>query len=150
MPTTLDKPIIRDAGLTRNGKPVFVVLLPSSEGGSIAFREKGKHGKGVEIPLSRVMGTAFGDAEAAPAPAVKAEAAPVVKKEGSGDLVDLASLEVRLMIDGESVMTPEVRGRLFEIVREIREEQREEIGLPPVFRGTKSCQRKEDERRGDE
>lgn len=145
MPTILDKPLIRDAGLFRNGKPVFVVLLPGAEGGSIAFKEKGKHGKGIEMPLVRVMGMAFGDKEKA-----VPEAKKFVTVEGAEDLVDLASLEVRLMIDGEALMTPEVKGRFFEIVREIREERREQLGMEPVFRGTKARQKRENERNRDE
>jgi hypothetical protein len=147
MPTILDKPLIRDTGLTRNEKSVFVVMLPSSEGGTIAFKEKGKHGKGIEISLSRIMGIAFGDAE-------KAEKADKVEKteqkekkfvtvEGTTDLVDLGTLEARLMIDGQGVMTPEIKGRICDIVREIREERREELGMPPVYRGTKAQRHRE-------
>ena len=148
MPTNLDKSLIRDSGLTRNGNPVFVVLLPSEDGGQIAFKEKGKHGKGTSISLKKVMGIAFGDAEDGSSETVveklvEKKSPSVSATEGSEDLVDLSSLESRLMIDGEPVMTAEVKSRLFEIVREIREERREELGLEPIQRGTKARKKRE-------
>jgi hypothetical protein len=148
MPTNLDKSLIRDSGLTRNGNPVFVVLLPSEDGGQIAFKEKGKHGQGTSISLKKVMGIAFGDEEDGSSEAVveklRDKKSPSVSAtEGSEDLVDLSSLESRLMIDGEPVMTAEVKSRLFEIVREIREERREELGLEPIQRGTKARKKRE-------
>lgn len=150
MPTNLDKSLIRDSGLTRNGNPVFVVLLPSEDGGQIAFKEKGKHGKGTSIYLKKVMGIAFGDDEVKEqveevyTEKLREKKSPSVSAtEGSEDLVDLSSLESRLMIDGEPVMTAEVKSRLFEIVREIREEWREELGLEPIQRGTKARKKRE-------
>ena len=146
MPTNLDKSLIRDSGLSRNGNPVFVVLLPSEDGGDIAFKEKGKHGKGTSISLKQVMGIAFGDNEVKEIEDVSEKltrkSQSVSATDGSEDLVDLSSLESRLMIDGESVMTAEVKSRIFEIVREIREERREELGLEPILRGSKAARRK--------
>jgi len=153
VPTILDKPLIRDTGLSRSDRQVFVVMLPSSDGGIIAFKEKGKHGKGIEISLNRVMGLAFGDKDKEP----EVKAVPEVKKakkfvtaDGEGDLVDLATLEARLMIDGMDIMTPEIKGRLFDIIREVREERREELSMPPIYHGTRAWQKKTKEERGEE
>jgi hypothetical protein len=150
MPTNLDKSLIRDSGLTRNQNPVFVVLLPSEDGGQIAFKEKGRHGKGTSISLKQVMEIAFGDNDKKGTieKVVEKKSQSVSATEGSEDLVDLASLESRLMIDGEPFMIDAVKAHLFEIVREIREERREELGLEPIARGTKARRKREnDEKR---
>lgn len=153
MPTILDKPLIRDTGLSRSDRQVFVVMLPSEDGGIIAFKEKGKHGKGIEISMNRVMGLAFGDKdkeqEVKAVPAVH-KVKKFVPADGEGDLVDLATLEARLMIDGMDIMTPEIKGRLFDIIREVREERREELSMPPIYHGTRAWQKKTKEERGEE
>ena len=133
MATTLDKPLIRETGLINNGRPVFVMLMPSEIGGSIIFREKGKKGKGIEITLQKVLESLTGGEK-------KLEESRMVQKvyeptpEGV-DLVNLGTLETRLMVDGEKVMTPDVKGRVFQIIREIREERREEVGAAPLITG---------------
>jgi len=132
MPTELTKPVTRDSGLKRDGSPVYVSLVPTDDGGAVAFREKGKRGQGKVIPLRHLMG----DAQGIKRTPVKPPAGEV-DRDGltAADTVDLGSLEARLMIDGEEVMTPDVKGRLWSIIREMREERREEMGLPPVLRG---------------
>jgi len=128
MPTELTKPVTRDSGLERDGNPVYVSLIPTDNGGAVAFREKGKRGEGKVIPLRKLFG-----AEGIKRTPVEAPA------ESMGDLskadtVDLGMLEARIMIDGEG-LSLDAKGRLWAIVREIREERREEMGLPPVVRG---------------
>ena len=132
MVTILDKPLIRETGLVNNGHPVFVMLMPSETGGSIIFKEKGKKGQGVEITLQKVLESLTGGD--------KQEESRMVQKvyeptpEGV-DLVNLGTLETRLLVDGEKVMTPDVKGRVFEIIREIREERREDAGAAPLIVG---------------
>ena len=47
-------------------------------------------------------------------------------------MVDLATLESLIMIDGDEVMTPAVKGRFWTIVRRERNRRREEAGQLPV------------------
>ena len=131
MATTLDKPLIRETGLVRNGKQFLVMLVPSEMGGTVIFKEKGKHGKGIEVALMKMLETASGVTERTVEPLKVFVPAPA-----GVDLVDLGTLETRLMVDGEKVMTPDVKGRLFKIIREIREERREDAGSAPLHLGT--------------
>jgi hypothetical protein len=125
MPTRLDKPVMRDTGLEQDGSPVYVTLIPTSDGGAIAFRAKGKRGSSKVISLRAMF-----DSEGIKRTPVTAIA------EDSGDLntsdvVDLGRLESRIMIDGDG-LTLESKIRLWEIIRELREENREAKGFPPV------------------
>jgi hypothetical protein len=129
MAIKLNKPLIRDTGLVRDDKLVFVVLVPTDDGGVLAFKQKGKHGKGAEVSLSKVLDELNGDVRKSEPPVAKKKATPEI------DRVDLAALEARIMIDGQDIMTPAVKGRLFAIVREMREERREDEGMTPVLRG---------------
>ena len=130
MATELNKPLIRDTGLKSGDKPVYVTLIPTKDGGAIVLKEKGVRGKGKTIPLKTLIG---------PEPTSdKPERKPVmsdIEDPRSADLIDMATLEARIMIDGEGMMTPAVKGKLQTIVREIREERREYFGLPAVHRG---------------
>jgi hypothetical protein len=133
MPTILEKPLIRETGLKRDGNDVYVVMLPSDDGGVLAFKEKGKHGKGVEMALSKVMSDALGTPQAIEKPVVAKKVA-TEDEEHAVDLIDLGTLESRIMIEGEGMMSTEVKARLWTIIREIREERREEIGMPNLVR----------------
>lgn len=132
MATVLEKPLVRETGLTRDGREFSVILLPSDSGGTIAFKEKGKRGQGIEVSLAEVLELAQGGA---PKPKPK----PVVKEFDGDvsdlDLVDLATLETRIMIDAQELMEPAIKGRLWAIIRQMREERREEAGAPPVVGG---------------
>ena len=133
MATKLEKPLIRETNLVHNDKPVIVTLVPTKTGGNIIFKEKGGRGKGVEVPLSKVLADATGVVRTpvkAPAPTVPTGTAE------DADLVDLGTLEARIMIDGTDKLTPDVKGHLWSIVREIREERREDLGLPVLVRGS--------------
>ena len=147
MATKLDKILIRDTGLTREGRDVIVMMVPSEEGGMMVFKEKGKHGQGETIPMKKVMDMAMGlpvFAEAKEQEAPKKVGKKIDPDDFTGniDLVDMGTLERRLMILNDEVFTPEAQGKLFEIIREMREEAREEAGLPPLVNGTKSHQAK--------
>ena len=143
MATKLDKPLIRETGLKREDRDVFVVMVPSESGGSLLFKEKGKHGQGAEVSLAKVMALALGEAVEIPKQASKT----VERKEHSGDidLVDLAILEARLMIHTDPILTEAAQEKFFDIIREMREEAREEAGLPPLASGTKRRQYQERE-----
>ena len=130
MATALTKPLIRETGLQRDGKPVYVTLVPNSAGGSIVFKEKGGR-KGVEVPLSKVMASALGIKRT---PVAHPDAEADDDNTDAADLIDMRTLEARVMIEGEG-LTPETKGCFWGIVREIREERREDLGLPPVVRG---------------
>lgn len=141
MATTLDKPLIRETGLTVDGRPFMVLLLPSETGGVVAFKEKCKRGKGIEVSLLSILSTALGgkkpDAAAEETPE-KVQPKKVFEGDPSSlDMVDLGSLENRLMIDASEEMCNEaIKGKLWSIIREIREERREEAGAPMLVRGT--------------
>ena len=150
MATKLDKILIRDTGLTREGREVIVMMMPSEDGGTMAFKEKGKHGQGETISMKKVMDMAMGlpvFSEAKATVEVKKAGKKIDPDDFTGDidLVDMARLEARLMIAGDEVMTDDVQGKLFAIIREIREDVREEAGLPPLVNGTKSHQAKKQE-----
>jgi len=156
MATKLDKILIRDTGLTREGREVIVMMVPSEDGGAMAFKEKGKHGQGETISMKKVMDMAMG------LPVYSEDKTPVAVKKvgkkidpedftGDIDLVDLARLEAQLMIALDDSFTDKVRGKLFNIIREIREDVREEAGLPPLVNGTKGYQaKKQEENKRDE
>jgi hypothetical protein len=134
MATELTKPIIRDTGLTVGKKPVFVTLIPTKDGGAIVLKEKGKRGKGTTVPLK----TLLEPREARDEEPVQQKRKPIMHEfedPRTADLVDLGGLESRIMIDGEEMMTPAVKGRVWAIIREIREERREEFGLKKVHSG---------------
>jgi hypothetical protein len=127
MATKLTKPLVRDTGLERDGKPVTVTLVPTDIGGMIVFKQKGGRGKGVEIPLMKLLDGAVGTVKRTP---VKGTAE-------LADNVDMSTLEARIMIDGSDEWTPAIKGRFWSIIREMREERREDMGLPPLMRGSK-------------
>ena len=145
MATTLDKPLIRETGLKRDDRDVFVVLMPSDDGGTIAFKEKGKHGQGAEVPLSKVMELALEGQPQIESKAVNATKRGDSDATGDIDVVDLAILEARLMIANDPILTDSVQGKLFDIIREMREEVREDVGLPRLAYGTRAFQAKEKE-----
>lgn len=139
MATILDKPLVRETGLVNaEGKDIFIMLIPGEDGGVLAFREKGKGGKGFEISLKKVLEAVVGGST----PEVKP--IPMDGAEECVDLVDLSILEPRLMIQAESVMTHEAKTALWEIIREIREERREDMALPPLGQGSKRNKPKRD------
>jgi hypothetical protein len=139
MATVLDKPLIRETGLVNSeGKDVFIMLIPGEEGGVLAFREKGKGGKGFEISLKKVLEALTNGST----PEVKP--VPMEGAEECVDLVDLSILEPRLMVQAESVMTSEAKAILWEIIREIREERREDMALPSLGHGSKRNKPKRD------
>lgn len=136
MATPLNKPLTRETGLMAGDNPVYVTLIPTKDGGAIVFKEKGTRGSGKTIPLKSLIES-------------PTERTPVVvdsEDPGTADLIDMATLETRIMIQAGEDMTPAIKGKLQSIVREIREERREEFGLPPVYRGTAKRRRDESER----
>ncbi len=139
MATKLTKDVIRETDITVEDKTVFVSLSPD-EGGSLKFRVKGAR-KESSITLRKV----FGITANIPRTPVLAER-PSGDSDDSVDKVDLSTLESRVMIDGGEVMTPKVKGALFEIIREMREEAREDAGLPRIHVGTKAARQKEIQR----
>jgi hypothetical protein len=142
MATELTAPLMRETGLKKGEREVFVVLSPSDTGGTISFREKGKGGKGAEIELSKVMDAAYGG-EAVPS---GEPTAPALKSchPDDPDLVDLAILEARLMIQADEIIPLDVRAKVWEIIREIREERREDMGEPTIGQGSKRNKAKRD------
>jgi hypothetical protein len=142
MATLLDKPLIRETGLVReNGKEVVVILTPSEVGGSLAFREKGKGGKGCEISLKTLMDSAFAGT---PAVVKKEEAKQEEHQDGElrgpshdPDLVDLADLETLIMVNDNEEITTKMQSLFFDLIREAREQRRENLGEPALYMGTK-------------
>jgi len=133
--TKLTKDVTRETDIEMGGKPVSV-SLSSDEGGQVKFRVKGARTESA-VSLREVFGIA-----------ANIQRTPVMS-EGSdrdatnkGDMVDLGSLEARLMTDGREVMTTEVKGVLFDIIREMHEEARECAGQPSVWNGTKAVRKK--------
>lgn len=141
MATELTAPLIRETGLVNdNGKEVMVIINPGEGGGSIAFREKGKGGKGCEVPLKKVMEAAFGGGD-------QPVAVPMLGHKSEADLVDLAELEARIMIQAPEVMETGAKAVLFEIIRELREERREDLGQEKLAWGSKRSKAKMGEER---
>lgn len=142
MATLLDKPLMRETGLVReNGKEIVVILNPSEGGGSLAFREKGKGGKGCEISLKTVMDSAFAgktlEVQSKPVNSGEPVEGELRGPSYDSDLVNLADLEALIMISGDDVITTKVQSVLFDIVREAREQRREDLGEPKLYLGTK-------------
>jgi hypothetical protein len=132
MATILDKALVRETGLVNaEGRDVFVMLIPGEDGGTLAFREKGKGGKGIETTLKKIL-EAISDGTQPEAVRKPEEGA-----EDVVDLIDVAVLESRIMIQHPDVMSTDVKSKLFEIFREIREERREDLALPPLIHGSK-------------
>ena len=117
--------IVRDSGLKTTKGRVLVVLEPScsedeQSGGYLGFLHCGKKKK---ISLQQILSNM-----------INPKATGLMDKEK----VDLNALESRIMIQHESTFTPEIKGYLFHIIRQIRDEKRKERGMPPViWRGTK-------------
>ena len=122
----LEKPIGRLVDI--DGTEVAVTMSPDN-GGELTFREKGKRGEKntSSIPIKEVMSRAVGSAGLFDGP-------PPPKAKGSSDpdLVDLASLEARVMIAGGEDLPAQYKGVFFAIVRELRDERREDMKLPAV------------------
>jgi hypothetical protein len=140
MATTLDKPLIRETGLTVDGREFMVILIPNASGGAVTFKEKGKRGQGIEVSLAKILSEALGGKKPEVAEddaPVKPESKPVFEGDPSSlDLVDLGLLENRLMIDASEEMNQgNVKGHLWSIIREMREERRDEAGAPVLVRG---------------
>ena len=153
MATKLDKPILRETTLKKDEKAVLVALNPSKKGGELVFRTKGSR-QPVSISLVQILAGIpewSGPKEAAPPP--PAPKRPKVDPDDvdmeAVDTVNLSALESRLMIDAADVMTQDVKGRLFEIIREMHEEAHEEAGLPKVWVGTKAARQREMRRGSD-
>lgn len=143
MATKLTKDVTRETDIMLEDKPVSVTLSPDNDG-VLKFRVKGAR-QSLEISLRKVLGIVSDIANIPRTPVVVNE-----PTGASGNLVDLSRLESRLMIDGSGVMTPAVKGALFEIIREMREEMHEDAGLPPVYRGTKAARQKSMRRDSDD
>ena len=131
MATKLDKPLIRDTGLTNDNGEVLVMLLPTATGGSIVFKEKGKHGKGMETPLSDILNGKQSVVEEA-----SEESSEVIQKkprkkeeisESEFGMIRIGDVKTRLMIlDG---ITTEVQCKIFKMLQEIQQEQAEDLGV---------------------
>lgn len=107
------KPKELATGLTHKGQPVKVTVAPTKEGGDL-YLQKGHKRK--VIPLATILANVLEPKPDAVSPA---------------DWVELATLENRLMVTGHEC-SQDARGLLFEVVRELRNERREDRGLPPV------------------
>jgi len=137
MATILDKPLMRETGLKNGEKEVFVILVPGSSGGTLVFKEKGKGGKGAEIDLAKLMSSVLGGLPGESVSSGSDNTSPVSGDGNDPDLVDLAVLEARLMILPDSFLPQESKSRVWEIVRDIREERREDFQEPTIGRGSK-------------
>jgi hypothetical protein len=142
MPTILDKQLIRDTGMEQDGKPVYVILNPGQDGGSLEFKSKGSRKDGVSIPLRKIFNDLVGTEtnEVVEQEQESSEVKPKIKREKGDnldalDMVDLRVLERRIAIDARPEMANAIKNVLMMIIREIREEAREEAGEPPVYRG---------------
>jgi len=128
MATMLSGPLIRETGLEKEGKPIFVILMPSEDGGTLTFKEKGSRGQGFEISLKEVMEMATGGDTGKPGKAI------VLGDPKNVDLIDMSILEPKIMVQGEEVFTMREKTHFFEFIREVREECREDMGLPPIIK----------------
>ena len=118
MATKLDKPLIRDTGLMKDEKEVLVMLLPSADGGTLVFKEKGKHGAGTEIPLAKIFANqesiCTSDDTSSEPPESQGDVVKMRRKKlipdlDSFDTIRMADLETRLMILGPEIMTTELK-----------------------------------------
>ena len=123
--TNLDKPVSR---LVTIADQETEVTLSPEEGGQLIFREKGKRGEKNRKRLS--LAELLDQHEDSLFAVGQAEAPPALGKAGV-DLIDLGSLEPLIMIEGED-FSPAVKGKLWSLVRELRNRRREEAGLPAV------------------
>jgi hypothetical protein len=136
--TKLMKPLVRDTGVSIGGKPVLTFLLPSQDGGTLVFKQKGARGTGISVALKKVAEWAAGETELIRTPVLKREDCSeneMLQKLVDADTVNLADFEARVMVECNADITPHVAGRIQAIAREIREERRLERGLHKVLRG---------------
>jgi hypothetical protein len=137
MATKLDKPLIRDTGLTKDGKEVLVMMLPSANGGTLVFKEKGKHGAGTEIPLSKIFENQDSISDVVSESKEQKDEKPESKKKliqglDTFDTVRMSKLETRLMVLGPEIMTDDLKCKIWKVIRDIREEEREELGMRSI------------------
>ena len=139
MATILKGALIRETGLSIGDKKVFTVLMPSSDGGTITFKEKGSKGKGYTVSLNSIMKKAMGlNDDSKVINKVGNERQPFTGNIENVDYVDLALLEPKIMIESEANLSVNAKSILFSIIREIREQNREDLGLPPLVNGSKA------------
>lgn len=115
MPRKLKDEVERTTGITLGGKPVSVILKATDDGGELHFRRGTKTKK---IPLQQILTNVMSD------------------KPSTGEMVDtdwvnLGELESRIMIS--ATMPAGVKSGLWQIIRNMRDERREEQGKPPVI-----------------
>jgi hypothetical protein len=82
------------------------------------------------------MALAFGDATLRLSESTSKSARPVLDRLDA-DLIDLSDVESRIMVNGDPLLTTDVRGLLFQLMRDIREERRDDLGLAPIGRSYK-------------
>jgi len=118
-------PLVRDSGLVFDKKKVLVSIRPSKpeEKSPYGYLEFQSDKKKKRISLQRAFLNMTG----------------IHPKTGLKiDLIDLSILESRIMIQSEDIFSPNVKGHLFQIVRQLRDELRASEGMPPIiWRGSK-------------
>lgn len=113
-----------DTGLTRNGKPVAVGLVPDRKGGRLIFKCGHKRRA---VPLAQILMNLID---------------PAATGTTDLDVVNLGALESWLMVsvfemetDEEEAIADRVKGLMWRRVRELREHRREAAGYKPVAWG---------------
>lgn len=135
----VEKALVGDSdlggGLTHNGKPVSMHIAPGKAGGMLVFRCGLRKRR---IPLAQILSN-------------------VVEPKPTGltdeDLVNLEEIERRasiMVINAPDDVSEKARYSakvaLLALIRELRDERREEAGLPPVdWRGNQEAWDKENE-----
>ena len=126
MATKLEKPISRLIEV--DGKEIEATLSPE-EGGQLIFRPKGARGE--KSRQRHSLEDLYAGKQAGMFAAVPPTES-LDDQAGNPDLIDMGQLEALLMIDGDELMTPGVKGRVWRIIRDARDRRREDAGLPPV------------------
>ena len=110
-------------------------MEPQKTSGILSFRTKNSR-KSVYVSIEDCMALAFGDATLRLSESTSKSARPVLDRLDA-DLIDLSDVESRIMVNGDPLLTADVRGLLFQLMRDIREERRDDLGLAPIGRSYK-------------
>lgn len=119
MPTVLKDELVRETGLTKDGTPVYVSLIPDETGGRIAFRCKNQREYLVEIQLESLMNS------------LPSSSSDDITECPHG-VVNLADLTTYLMIQDPEFMDLTVKSKLWRLIRNMQNELNANAGLPTV------------------
>jgi len=119
MPTKLKDELVRETGLSKDGIPVYVSLIPDENGGKIAFRGKNQREYLIEIQLESLMHRL---------PSSTSEDIT----ECPHGVVNLADLTTYLMIQDPEFMDLNVKSKLWRLIRNMQNELNANAGLPTV------------------